>query len=140
MNQPVNTVLGFDYGLKRIGVAVGQVITGTATPLPLLAARDGVPDWGKIQKLITEWQPQLLLVGLPLNMDDSEQKMTKASRRFGNRLNGRFRLPVQWVDERLTSVEAEAMLADLKSQASGDNINVDSLSAKLIVEQWLGKP
>jgi len=140
LNQPVNTVLGFDYGLKRIGVAVGQVITGTATPLPLLAARDGVPDWGKIQKLITEWQPQLLLVGLPLNMDDSEQKMTKASRRFGNRLNGRFRLPVQWVDERLTSVEAEAMLADLKSQASGDNINVDSLSAKLIVEQWLGKP
>ena len=126
--------------MKRIGVAVGQVITSSASPLPLLAARDGIPDWDKIQKLISEWQPQILLVGLPLNMDDSEQKMTKASRRFGNRLNGRFRLPVEWVDERLTSVEAETMLADLKSQASGDNMNVDSLSAKLIVEQWLSKP
>lgn len=132
----VKIVLGFDFGLKRIGVAVGQMITGTATPLPLLPARDGAPDWQKVKALIDEWQPQILLVGLPLNMDDTEQETTHLAKRFGNRLNGRFNLPVEWVDERLSSVEAEAILLETKTTAGRTQMNIDSLSAKIIVEQW----
>ena len=79
------TLLGFDYGLKNIGVAVGQDLTQTANPLTVIKARDGIPNWDDIEALITEWQPKLLIVGLPLNMDGTEQQMTTAARKFGNR-------------------------------------------------------
>jgi len=93
MSNP-RTLLGFDFGLKNIGVAVGQELTGTANALTVIKAQDGKPNWNDIEKLISEWKPQLLIVGLPLNMDGTEQAMTAASRKFGNRLNGRFQLPV----------------------------------------------
>ncbi len=135
-NQTYETILAFDFGLKRIGVAVGQSITQTAQPLPLLNAQDGAPKWDEVQQLIEKWQPQLLLVGIPLHMDGSEQDVTRFARRFGNRLNGRFHLPVQWVDERLTSYEAETILSDLDFKSANDKIGVDSVSAMLILEQW----
>jgi putative Holliday junction resolvase len=90
------TVLGFDFGLKYIGVAVGQQLTHTANSLTVIKARDGIPNWDDIQKLIDQWQPQLVVVGLPLNMDGTEQEMTAAARRFGNRVNGRFNVTVEW--------------------------------------------
>jgi len=135
-NQTYETILAFDFGLKRIGVAVGQSITQTAQPLPLLKAQDGAPKWDEVQQLIEKWQPQLLLVGVPLHMDGSEQDVTRFARRFGNRLNGRFHLPVQWVDERLTSYEAETILSELDFKSANDKIGVDSVSAMLILEQW----
>ena len=135
--MPENTVvLGFDFGLKKIGVAVGQVVTRTATPVATLKAQDGAPQWSQIQAIIDEWHPKLLLVGLPLHMDGSEQAITKAAKRFGNRLNGRFKIPVEWVDERLTSDEAERQITDLKISSHNDKLSVDSLSAQLIIEQW----
>ncbi len=129
-------VLGFDFGLKNIGVAVGQSITATATPIATLKAQDGAPQWLQIQTLIDEWRPAILLVGLPIHMDGKEQAMTQAARRFGNRLNGRFNVPVQWVDERLTSYEAENRMSDVKYSAHTAKLSIDSLSAQLIVEQW----
>ena len=81
------TVLAFDFGTKSIGVAVGQEITGTASPLAALKARDGIPDWNVIEKLYEEWQPQLVVVGLPLNMDGTEQEVTQRAKKFANRLD-----------------------------------------------------
>ena len=96
-------VLAFDYGLRRIGVAVGNALTGTATALPVLPARDGVPDWERIRRLIGEWGPVLLLVGLPLNMDGTPSAMSERAARFSRRLHGRFGIRCELMDERLSS-------------------------------------
>jgi len=106
LSQPPATLLCFDYGERRIGVAVGQTLTGTATPLETLPARDGNPDWDRVATLVAEWQPDALVVGLPLNMDDTEQELTARARRFGNRLHGRLGLTVHFADERLSTREA----------------------------------
>lgn len=133
-------VLAFDYGTQRIGVAVGQSIIGTASPLPALKANDGVPNWDHIAALIKEWQPQRLLVGLPLNMDDSESELSTRARKFANRLHGRFGLAVELWDERLSSFEARGeMLAHGPKIYRDGNFKdgkVDSLSACLILEGW----
>ena len=128
---------GFDFGMKYIGVAVGQTLTQSATPLTTLTAKDGIPDWEQIDALIQTWQPQLLIVGLPLNMDGSEQAITHVAKRFAKRLAHRFQLPVQHIDERLTSVDARARLyanGGYRALADGD---VDSVAAQLIVETWM---
>ncbi len=139
VTSPPRVVLGFDYGTRRIGVAIGQRITGTARPLTTLyTAHQQQPDWRLIEKLIQEWRPQLLLVGRPLQLDDTEQPMTAAAVRFGNRLHGRFRLPVAWVDERLSSYVAEFELAE-SPRRPDHRISVDSLAAAKIVETWLSQ-
>ena len=135
----IKTILGFDFGLTKIGVAVGQMVTKTASPLTLLSAQDGAPQWTDVQQLIEEWSPQLLIVGYPLQMDGTEQAVTKAAKRFGNRLAGRFQLPVEWVDERLSSYDAELYLADLNISSESDKLNLDTISAKLIIEQWFNQ-
>lgn len=128
------TVLGFDYGTKRIGIAVGQTLTRTATPLTTLRTLHGEqPDWERIQALIREWKPGALVVGLPYNMDDTEAEIAPRVKRFARQLDGRFHLPVHLVDERLTSHEAEQRLG---SSAEGDG-RIDSLAAALILETWL---
>ena len=120
-------------------MAVGQELTLTANPLTVIKARDGIPDWNKIEALLDEWQPQLLIVGLPLNMDDSEQEMTAASRRFGNRLHGRFQIPVEWQDERLTTYEALEQLGIRNKMQSNNRGDVDRISAQLILQSWLNQ-
>lgn len=130
-----NTFLGFDYGRKRIGIAVGQDITCSANPVTTLNANNGEPDWASINQLIKEWQPQALVVGLPLNLDGSEHKITKAAQRFGNQLHGRYNLPVHMVDERLTSVEAEHLAG--QQGVSFQKGDIDKVAAKLILETWL---
>jgi len=131
------TILGFDFGLKNIGVAVGQELTRTANGIAVIKARDGIPNWDDIQKVIEQWQPQLLIVGLPLNMDGTEQEMTAACRKFGNRLNGRFRLPVEWQDERLTTYEALEQLGIRDKMQSKRRGDVDRISAQIILQSWL---
>ncbi len=130
------TLLAFDHGLKRIGVAVGQTVTGTATPLETVSARDGGPDWSVIDELVSAWCPEALVVGLPLNMDGTEQAMTRAARRFGRRLQARYRLPVHWADERLSTREARERLA-LEGRPSPDD---DAVAAQVILEGWLARP
>lgn len=128
-------VLGFDFGLSHIGVAVGQEVTHTANPLITLKAHDGKPNWDQVTKLIEQWRPDLLIVGLPLNMDQSEQPLTHAARRFGNRLHGRYGLPVEWIDERLSTVEAWEQL-NLESTFLGRR-DIDQLAAQCILQTWL---
>jgi putative Holliday junction resolvase len=135
----IRTFLGFDFGMKNIGVAVGQELTKTANPLTVIKAREGIPDWDQIKKLLDEWHPQLLIVGLPLNMDGTEQEMTAAARRFGNRLNGRFHIPVDWQDERLTTFEALDQLGIRSKMQSNKREDVDRISAQLILQSWLNQ-
>ena len=136
------TLIAFDFGSKSIGLAVGQEITGTASPLVALAARDGQPDWQRLQQLLAEWRPDLLVVGLPLNMDGSEQPLTIQARKFGNRLHGRFGLPVEFCDERLTTAAAREALFDRGGFRALNKGQVDCQSAVLILESWLqaGQP
>lgn len=127
-------LLGFDYGRKRIGIALGQSVTRTASPLETLAARDGKPDWSDIERLVEAWQPAALIVGLPYALDGSEQDITAEARRFARRLEGRFRLPVHLVDERLTSREAEHII---KTQPGKDSSDIDQVAAQIILQTWL---
>ncbi|GLP97123.1 Holliday junction resolvase RuvX [Paraferrimonas sedimenticola] len=128
--------LGFDYGTKSIGIAVGQAITGSASPLAALKARDGIPNWDSIEAIIKEWQPQTLVVGLPLNMDGTEQPFTARAKKFGNRLHGRFGLPVEFQDERLTTADAKERLFELGGFKKLQKGQIDSVSAVLILESF----
>ncbi|WP_404365842.1 Holliday junction resolvase RuvX [Marinobacter sp.] len=132
-------VLAFDFGTRRIGVAFGQEMLGRARPLTLLAARDGIPDWLTIESLIREWQPDQLVVGLPLNMDDTENEMCARARKFGNRLHGRFHLPVAMVDERLTSFEAKGDVLAAGGSRDFGRHGVDDRAAVLILETWFSQ-
>tara|TARA_A200000159_G_scaffold137885_5_gene138502 strand:+ start:5335 stop:5766 length:432 start_codon:yes stop_codon:yes gene_type:complete len=130
------TVLAFDFGTKSIGVAIGQEVTGTAAPLEALKARDGIPDWNKIQKIYDEWQPHMVVVGLPLNMDGTSQTMTERAQKFANRLHGRFKTPVTTYDERLSTADARATLFELGGYKKLTKGKVDSVSACLIFTSW----
>ncbi len=129
-------VIAFDYGEKRIGVAVGQTVTNTATPLKPLLAKDGQPDWQTVERLIKEWQPDYLLVGLPLNMDTTEQLLTRRAKKFANRLKGRFGIAVKMMDERLSSVEAREQLFSAGGFKGLNKNSIDSQAACLILESW----
>ena len=134
MNQ---TALAFDFGTLNIGVAYGQTLTQTATELSGLKARDGIPNWDEIEKLLHEWQPTKLLVGLPLNMDGSDSELSQRARKFGNRLHGRFVLPVEMVDERLTTREAKAEAQERGHKGNYGRDPIDAIAARLILESWL---
>ena len=129
----MGTLLGFDYGTRKIGVAVGQTLTGTATPLETLLAVKQKPDWTRITQLIEEWQPEALVVGLPLDVDDSETDATSPARRFSRQLEGRFGLKVHLADERFTSFEARDRLGHKAKNVE----DYDAVAAKLILETWL---
>lgn len=140
MLDAIHSVLGFDFGTKKTGVATGQRITATAAPLLPLAMRDGIPDWLLIERLLKEWQPNALLVGLPLNMDDTESDICHLARKFARRLHGRFNLPVFMVDERLTSRAARDLLVEIGECRKGKLPSLDSTAAVLMVESWLTQP
>ncbi len=146
MPGKIKTVLGFDFGTKKIGVAVGQSITQTVTPLITLPSKNQKPDWLAIEKQIKEWQPDILIVGLPVHLDGEDQPITQAAKKFGNQLNGRFQLPVEFMDERLSSYEAEERLREIndpkinigKKQTNKRQkaMDIDKIAAQLIVESW----
>lgn len=129
-------VMAFDFGTRRIGVATGQELLGTGEPLAMIPARDGIPDWSVVEKLLAEWRPDLVLVGLPLNMDDTENEMCARARKFGNRIHGRFHYPVEMVDERLTSFEAKGDVMARGGSRDFGRHGVDDRAAVLILETW----
>lgn len=137
MTQTNRSILGFDFGTKSIGVAIGQEVTGTASPLPALKARDGIPNWDTIAVIYDEWKPHLVVVGLPLNMDGTTQQITFAAKKFANRLHNKFKVPVETYDERLTTADAKARLFELGGYKKLEKGKVDSVSACLIVEGWI---
>lgn len=130
------TIIAFDFGTLSIGAAIGQEITGTANPLTSFKAKDGIPDWSQIEKLLKEWQPNLVVVGLPLNMDGTEQPLTALARKFANRIHGRFGYQVELHDERLTTVEAKSHLFNAGGYRALNKGRVDAASAVLILESW----
>ncbi|MDO9623472.1 MAG: Holliday junction resolvase RuvX [Pseudomonas sp.] len=135
--KPLRLLLGFDYGSKQIGVAVGQVITGQARELCILKAQNGVPDWQKVEALIKEWQPDAIVVGLPLNMDGTKSEMSERAEKFARRLNGRFNLPVHTHDERLTTYEAKGQRLQQGQNSGYRERPVDALAAALLLQGWL---
>lgn len=131
------TLLGFDFGTRKIGVAVGQTITRSATPVTTIRYRDDRPDWPRIESLIRDWQPSALVVGLPHNMDDTECDWSPRVHRFSRQLEGRFGLRVHLVDERLTSIEARHQLTASARRRPPTHEAVDAMAAALILETWL---
>lgn len=131
------TFLGFDYGKRHTGVAVGSRRSGAAQPLALLTARAGEPDWAEIGRLIAEWQPEALIVGQPLNMDGSPNPMTRAARAFGDALKARYNLPVFMVDERLSTRAATDMLLDAGVPLKRHKTQIDKRAAQTILQAFL---
>jgi putative Holliday junction resolvase len=132
----LQTLLGFDFGLQRIGVAIGQEVTGTATALRTVKSRNGQPDWEQISELIQTWQPDALVVGLPLHADGSESNFTQAVTRFARQLEGRFHLPVHTMDERLSSQAASGLQGTPGNEVATKGI--DAVAARIILQDWLG--
>lgn len=135
----VEMLLGFDFGLRRIGVAVGQTITQSANPLMVLKAKGGIPTWGAIENLLETWSIDAVVVGIPYNMDGTEQEITIAARKFSESLHKHFNMLIHTVDERLTTVEARHLLHTSKPLQSIWNVSVDAYAAKIILESWLKK-
>jgi putative holliday junction resolvase len=133
------TVLAFDYGEKRIGVAVGNTLTRNARALTVLENRSREYRFDEIGKLIGEWKPDLVVVGLPMHPDGAPHEMTQLAKRFGNQVNGRFNVPVSWVDERYSSVEAKSQLKTrgVRMNAKGRYDEIDAEAARVILQQYL---
>lgn len=142
------TLLAFDYGRRRIGVAVGNTLTGRARALETLAAGERGPDWARIAALLAEWRPARLVVGVPYNDADapaseSAAEIAAEAQRFARRLHGRYRLPVDTVDERLSSAEAYAGLRSERHAGRRGRIDkkdIDSAAAAVILQDWLDNP
>ena len=121
--------LVFDFGIRFIGIAVAEVVSGTTSPLKTIHAKKGIPNWEELDDLIRKWDPTELVVGLPVNMDDSESEMSIASRKFGARLHQRYKLKIGYTDERLSTFEAR--------NRSGCSRPDHALAAAIIAETWL---
>lgn len=129
--------MAFDYGLRQIGVATGNLELGTSQSLLVLKARDGVPNWDCLESLVAQWQPDLLLVGEPLNMDGSPSELSARANKFARRLHGRLGLAVEMVDERLSSFEAKQLSREQGHRGDYKKEPIDSLAAELILGSWL---
>jgi len=136
MPDPVGTVLAFDFGEKRIGVATGETLLGSAHPLTVIHAESNDDRFAAIGKLIDEWQPERLVVGLPTHADGTPHEMTRLASKFGERLVRRFNLPVSYADERLTSLDAEARLRETRRNSKSAKPLLDAVAAQLILQTW----
>lgn len=135
------TILAFDFGLRRIGVAVGQRVTASANPLAVVANGENGPDWTAIEAFIREWQPARLVVGMPVNTDGSPAEITRDVAEFIRELR-RFGTPVETEDERFSSLEARELLKSERALGLRGRISkemIDSAAATLIAERWLGR-
>jgi putative Holliday junction resolvase len=128
-------VMGFDYGTKWIGVAIGQRLTATATPLTIVSVKNRQIDWAHITALIQEWQPDMFVVGLPKKDDGSDNIITDSVRRFSRQLDGRYHLPVIMIDEALSSLAARVRFTE-QGNRFNEKRNLDDLAAQIILETW----
>ena len=133
-------IMAFDFGTQKTGMAVGSSLIESATPLPLFPMKDGIPNWDNLLKLVKQHQPNVFLVGLPLNMDDSESELSARARKFARRLRHQTNIETWMVDERLTTSEARDELDHYQAQGRGKNLSADSLAAALFIESWYRNP
>lgn len=139
MNKSPKIIIAFDFGMKRIGVAIGQTITQTARPLDTIQAKEGIPNWHAITKLINKWLPDALVVGIPINMDGSDQAISHHARSFAMELQKRCALPVYEMDERLTTKDARERLFAQGGYKALQDGQVDRVAAQLILQNWLAE-
>ena len=133
-------IMAFDFGTQKTGMAVGQALIESANPLPLFPMKDGIPNWDNLLKIVKQYQPDLFIVGLPLNMDDSESELSTRARKFARRLHHQTNIETLMVDERLTTREARDELDHYQSQGRAKNLSADSLAAALFIESWYRNP
>ena len=136
-SKPV-TVMSFDYGTVKIGIAIGQSISSTAEPLTIIKAKDGIPDWSQITSLIENWDPDFFVVGLPYNLDGSNSEFLQRALKFANRLNGRFNIPTFGIDERLSSETAKEKYK-IGSFKNTIRKEIDDVAAQIILETWFSE-
>ena len=133
MTASAQTILAFDFGLKRTGVALGNTLTGGARPLTTIETAENAIRFARIEALLAEWQPDFLVVGVPFDQNGGETPLARRARRFGQQLGGRYGLPVKFVDERYTS----AVVEDAMRPGRGDKAAVDAAAAAVILQAWL---
>lgn len=139
VNTP-QTIIAFDFGTQKMGMSVGQSLIASASPLPLFPMKDGIPNWDELLKIVKSHQPNLFLVGLPLNMDDSESELSTRARKFARRLRHQTNIETLMVDERLTTREARDELDHYQAQGRGKRLSADSIAAALLIESWYRHP
>ncbi|OTG68798.1 Holliday junction resolvase RuvX [Acinetobacter sp. ANC 4470] len=139
LSQPY-MIMAFDFGTQKMGMAVGQSMIESANPLALFPMKDGIPNWDELLKIVKQYQPTLFLVGLPLNMDDTESELSARSRKFARRLRHQTNIETLMVDERLTTREARDELGHYQAQGRGKKLAADSIAAALFIESWYRAP
>ncbi|SPL71077.1 Holliday junction resolvase RuvX [Acinetobacter stercoris] len=139
-SNPAQMIMAFDFGTQKMGMAVGQALIESASPLALFPMKDGIPNWDNLHKIIKQYQPNLFLVGLPLNMDETESELSARARKFARRLRHQTNIETFMVDERLTTRDARNELEHYHTQGRGKNIAADSMAACLFIESWYRNP
>lgn len=139
MKKELQKIIGFDFGIKNIGVAFGQTLTKTAKPLTTIRNKKGSIAWEEITTIIKQWEPNILIVGLPFNMDGTEQTLTQLTKKFSKELQQKFNLPVFYVDERLSTWDAKNKLGiHYKAKINKkEQDKINALSAAILIEQWI---
>ena len=135
LNSP-QLIIAFDFGTQKMGMAVGSSLIESATPLALFPMKDGIPNWDELLKIVKQHQPNLFLVGLPLNMDDSESELSTRARKFARRIRHQTNIETLMVDERLTTREARDELEHYQAQGRAKKLAADSIAAALFIESW----
>lgn len=130
------TVIAFDFGTKNIGIAIGQKFTRTANPLQSIKVKSGIPNWNLLNKTISEWMPQYAIVGLPLNINGTKQKITYKSENFAKQIQKKFNMKVYLHDERLSTIEAKSIIFQKQGFRFLKKNIIDSQSAVIILESW----
>lgn len=133
-------IMAFDFGTQKMGIAVGQSVIQSANPLPLFPMKDGIPLWENLLKIVQQWQPDCFLVGLPLNMDDSESELSTRARKFARRLRHQTHITTWMVDERLTTRAARDELSQYQARGGQRKLAADSIAAALLIESWYREP
>ncbi len=139
LNSP-QLIIAFDFGTQKMGMAVGSSLIESATPLALFPMKDGIPNWDELLKIVKQHQPNLFLVGLPLNMNDSESELSTRARKFARRLRHQTNIETVMVDERLTTREARDELEHYQAQGRAKKLAADSIAAALFIESWYRNP
>ena len=132
-------IMAFDFGTQKMGMAVGQSLIESANPLALFPMKDGIPNWDELLKIVKQYQPNLFLVGLPLNMDETESELSTRARKFARRLRHQTNIETLMVDERLTTREARGELESYHAQGR-KKVSADSIAAALFIESWYRNP